>query len=113
MNRIVIVRSYPMNLPPYDPVRLELEDKEDLGGTQASLEVFDPQQTSMWFSGKEMRPDGGKKLGDYLGRNEKTKVICKLQKVSTPFRLRLLRKLLNFSVFSLFRKDKERLLVNL
>ncbi len=25
---------YPMNLPPYDPVRLEFEGNEDLAGTQ-------------------------------------------------------------------------------
>ena len=25
---------YPMNLPPYDPVRLEFEGNEDLSGTQ-------------------------------------------------------------------------------
>jgi len=30
---------YPMNLPPHDPIRLEFENKEDLGGTQDSLSV--------------------------------------------------------------------------
>ena len=25
---------YPMNLPPYDPIRLEFEGSEDLSGTQ-------------------------------------------------------------------------------
>ena len=27
---------YPMNLPPYDPIRLEFEGTEDLSGTQVS-----------------------------------------------------------------------------
>lgn len=27
---------YPMNLPPYDPIRLEFEGKEDLSGTQVT-----------------------------------------------------------------------------
>ena len=27
---------YPMNLPPYDPVRLEFEGNEDLSGTQVN-----------------------------------------------------------------------------
>jgi hypothetical protein len=35
-------------------------------------------EASIWFSGKEMQP--GKKLSDYLGKNEKSKVIVKLQK---------------------------------
>lgn len=30
---------YPMNLPPHDNIRLELENNEDLTGTHASLEV--------------------------------------------------------------------------
>ena len=30
---------YPMGLPPYDVIRLELENNEDLSGTHASLEV--------------------------------------------------------------------------
>ena len=28
---------YPMNLPPYDPVRLEFEGNEDLSGTQVNI----------------------------------------------------------------------------
>ena len=27
---------YPMNLPPYDPIRLEFEGKEELSGTQVT-----------------------------------------------------------------------------
>ncbi len=47
---------------------------------QASLNVLDEPTTSLWFSGKEMLR--GKKLMDYVGKNEKTKIIAKLQKVS-------------------------------
>lgn len=42
------------------------------------LQVIDVQLAQLWFSGKEMLP--GKKLKDYLGPNEKTKIIVKLQK---------------------------------
>ena len=28
---------YPMNLPPYDPIRLEFEGTEDLSGTQVTF----------------------------------------------------------------------------
>ncbi|XP_076667698.1 cilia- and flagella-associated protein 298 isoform X3 [Andrena cerasifolii] len=69
---------YPMGLPPHDVIRQEFENTEDLSGTQASLEVIDVQLAQLWFSGKEMLPE--KKLKDYLGMNEKTKVIVKLQK---------------------------------
>lgn len=40
--------------------------------------MIDTKTAQLWFSGKEMLR--GKKLKDYLGRNEKTKVIVKLQK---------------------------------
>ncbi|GLD46449.1 UPF0769 protein [Lates japonicus] len=46
---------YPMGLPPHDPIRMEFEDREDLSGTQASLQ-------------------------DYIGKNEKTKLVVKIQK---------------------------------
>ena len=46
---------------------------------QASLEVIEEQNASVWFSGKEMLR--GKTLKDYVGKNEKTKIVAKLQKV--------------------------------
>lgn len=32
--RGAVMIVYPMGLPPHDPIRMELEDKEDLAGTQ-------------------------------------------------------------------------------
>jgi len=69
---------YPMGLPPYDTVRQILDEKEDLSSSAAGLEVLDPETTSVWWASKEMAR--GKTLADYVGRNEKTKIICKLQK---------------------------------
>lgn len=69
---------YPMGLPPYDPIRLEFEGNEDLSGTQASQQVLDVDSTQLWWAGKELVR--GKKLADYVGRNEKTKIVAKLQK---------------------------------
>lgn len=69
---------YPMGLPPYDPIRLEFENKEDLTGTQGSLDIIEESRACLWFSGKEMMR--GTKLKDYVGRNEKTKVTVKLSK---------------------------------
>lgn len=70
---------YPMQLPPHDPIRLELTNCEDLGGTQAAQEVIDPGRAELWFAGKQMLPQ--KQLGDYAGRNERTRCIVKLQRV--------------------------------
>lgn len=36
------------------------------------------EEATLWFSGKEMLQ--GKLLSDYIGRNEKTKIIAKIQK---------------------------------
>ncbi|XP_046398361.1 cilia- and flagella-associated protein 298 isoform X2 [Ischnura elegans] len=69
---------YPMGLPPHDPIRLEFENAEDLEGTHYSLEVIEICMAQLWFSGKEMLQD--KKLKDYVGKNEKTKAVVKLQK---------------------------------
>lgn len=38
--RGAVMIVYPMGLPPYDPVRMELEDKEDLAGTHVCSRVF-------------------------------------------------------------------------
>lgn len=69
---------WPMGLPPHDPVRAEFDNQEDLSGTQASLEVLEPQQAALWWAGKELLR--GKKLKDFTGANEKTKIVAKLQK---------------------------------
>ena len=47
---------------------------------QASQEVIPLENASLWWASKEMQR--GKHLKDHIGKNEKTKIICKLQKVS-------------------------------
>ncbi len=37
--RGAVMIVYPMNLPPYDPIRIEFEGTEDLAGTQVSIKV--------------------------------------------------------------------------
>lgn len=69
---------YPMQLPPHDSIRNEFQNTEDLTGTQASLEVIEPAKAQLWFAGKQMLVD--RKLADFIGSNEKCKVIVKLQK---------------------------------
>lgn len=74
---------YPQGLPAHDPIRQELDNAEQLQGTPAEKEVLDPAQTSLWFASKELL--SGRRLQDYLGKNEKSKVIVKLtSKTSGP-----------------------------
>lgn len=46
---------------------------------QASLQVLDESTCQLWWAGKELQR--GKKLQDFIGKNEKTKLIVKIQKV--------------------------------
>jgi len=63
-------------LPAYDPARLELENKEELDGRSENQDVLDPEDTVLWFAGKEVNRSAT--LSDVVGRNEKTKVVVKL-----------------------------------
>ena len=38
--RGVVMIVYPMELPPHDPVRMELENNEDLSGKQVNINLF-------------------------------------------------------------------------
>ncbi|KAJ7320524.1 hypothetical protein JRQ81_020035 [Phrynocephalus forsythii] len=76
--RGAVMIVYPMGLPPYDPIRMEFEDKEDLSGTQAALEVIQEPEAQLWWAAKELKR--AKQLSDYVGKNEKTKIIVKIQK---------------------------------
>ncbi|KAK2504741.1 hypothetical protein MC885_002768 [Smutsia gigantea] len=75
--RGAVMIVYPMGLPPYDPIRMEFENKEDLSGTQAGLNVIKESEAKLWWAAKEFIRT--KKLSDYVGKNEKTKIIVKIQ----------------------------------
>ncbi|XP_034804024.1 cilia- and flagella-associated protein 298 isoform X2 [Pan paniscus] len=77
--RGAVMIVYPMGLPPYDPIRMEFENKEDLSGTQAGLNVIKEAEAQLWWAAKELRRT--KKLSDYVGKNEKTKIIAKIQQI--------------------------------
>ncbi|CAH0598419.1 unnamed protein product [Chrysodeixis includens] len=67
---------FPAGLPPHDPVRMELDNVEDLSGTQAANEVIDPSRACLWACGKKFI--SGNKLKEHLGNNNKMKVTVKL-----------------------------------
>lgn len=58
---------FPGGLPPHDPVRMELDNVEDLSGTQAANEVIDPAKACLWACGKKFL--SGNKLSDHLGKD--------------------------------------------
>lgn len=68
---------YPMGLPPYDEVGHILNGTENLAGRQASLNVIPEDEGTLWWAGKELVRS--KKLSDFVGKNEKTKIVAKLQ----------------------------------
>eukprot|EP00753_Platysulcus_tardus_P016437 PLAT5708.1.p1 GENE.PLAT5708.1~~PLAT5708.1.p1 ORF type:complete len:290 (+),score=124.99 PLAT5708.1:135-1004(+) len=73
-----VTMAFPMGLPDYDPVRIILEDDEDLSGKADSKEVLDADTATLWSCGKEFLRD--QTVRDRVGRHERTKVIAKLQK---------------------------------
>lgn len=90
--RGAVMIVYPMGLPPYDEVQQILDDNEQLEGRQAAKEIIPAGDMQVWWAGKELQR--GKALQDYIGRNEKTKIVCKIQKVRDEGRLGDGRKLL-------------------
>jgi len=77
---------YPMGLPPHDPIQAEFDNREDLSGQQASKLVIPVHQCAVWWASKELQD--GKTLADYVGRNDRTKIVAKVQKLgqSAPAR---------------------------
>lgn len=69
---------YPMQLPPHDVIQAELTNTEDLSGTQAARDIVEPVKAQLWFAGRQFIDD--KRLSDYVGGNDKCKVIVKLVK---------------------------------
>eukprot|EP00741_Cyanophora_paradoxa_P002462 tig00000076_g2386.t1 len=76
--RGAVMIVWPMGLPEWDPVKQILEGTEALDGTQASLEVLDPDTATMWWAGKQLFR--GQPLSSFVGKNEKTKIVAKMQK---------------------------------
>ena len=73
-----MMSGYPMGLPEFDTVRLTIEGIEGLEGTAAGQELMDPATAELWVASRQF--DRSQTVADRLGRNEKTKVVGKLQK---------------------------------
>lgn len=68
------------SLSPSIPLRLP---SPSVSVPQASLQVITEDECQLWWAAKEMQR--GKKLQDYIGKNEKTKLVVKIQKVRAIF----------------------------
>ena len=69
---------YEIGLPEYDPIQMEFENN---GNNEKDPDNEMKSNASvLWFSNKKLSPE--KKLSDYFGNNEKSKVIVKLFKES-------------------------------
>lgn len=70
--------AYPAyhGLPSWEPARLILEGKETNGGSEIS-ESITPENACLWWTGKLLQQE--ESLSKYLGLNEKTKTIVRLQ----------------------------------
>lgn len=68
---------YFMGLLLYDFICMEFENKEDLLGIQVGFNVIKEVEVQLWWVVKELRRM--KKFLDYVGKNEKIKIIVKIQ----------------------------------
>jgi hypothetical protein len=74
-----VMIAYPAyhRLPWYDPVRMECENKEELDGRSDMQDILDAKDSVLWWAGKELQ--ASKDLHEYCGKNEKTKIMTRLQ----------------------------------
>mmetsp|Transcript_49985 Transcript_49985/g.87282 ORF Transcript_49985/g.87282 Transcript_49985/m.87282 type:complete len:286 (-) Transcript_49985:137-994(-) len=78
--RGVTIMAYPMGLPDWDTVRLTIEGNEGLEGTGAGMHMLDEDTAELWVASRIFDRSAGQTVADRLGRNEKTKVVGKLQR---------------------------------
>ncbi|RKO98457.1 hypothetical protein CXG81DRAFT_15900 [Caulochytrium protostelioides] len=78
--RGAVAMVWPMGLPAEDPVAACLADDELLEGTPAAAEPTDPATAALWWAGKRLEP--AKPLAAYVGTNNKTTIVVKLQRAT-------------------------------
>jgi len=76
--RGALMIAYPMGLPDWEPARQGVEGTEELAGTAEGQEVMEEATTVLWWASKML--DRAKTLQDFVGRNDKTKIVVQLTK---------------------------------
>lgn len=79
--RGAVIMAYPMGLPDWDTVKMTIDGIEGLDGTSAGNEALNGDTAELWVATKFF--DRSQTVGDRLGRNEKTKVIAKMQQTGS------------------------------
>jgi len=77
--RGMVMKAYPAfhGLCEWEPVVVLLEDKEEFDHTLHGTDDLEEEKAQLWWAGKELAK--GKHLKDYVGTNEKSKIIVKMQ----------------------------------
>lgn len=70
-----VMIAYPMGLPDYDEVRQMLEGRHE---GAAAAELLEVDKAALWCFSKELQLE--RPLSDYVGKNDKSKVVAKLQR---------------------------------
>eukprot|EP01035_Chromulina_nebulosa_P019287 gene19287-25147_t len=76
--RGAVTMAYPMGLPTWDTIRLTIEGIEGISGTPAGQQILDENTSELWIASRCL--DRNQVISDRFGKNEKTKVIGKLQR---------------------------------
>jgi len=76
--RGALMIAYPMGLPDWEPARCTVEGIEELEGTAEGQDVMQEDATVMWWASKQL--DRSKTLADFVGKNDKTKIVVQLTK---------------------------------
>jgi hypothetical protein len=107
--RGMTMKAYPAfhGLGHWEPVLVLLENKEEFDSTVHGSDDLNIEKAQMWWAGKELVK--GKTLGDYVGKNEKCKIIVKLQHKGSgaPVREPLIDENSHKQMLSYFHKKQE------
>ena len=72
--------AYPAyhGLGDWEPVKVILENREEFDEKMNLSDDLEKEGAQLWWAGKEITR--GKLLENFIGKNEKTKIVAKLQK---------------------------------
>lgn len=77
--RGMVMKAYPAfhGLGHWEPVLILLENKEEFDFRLHGTDDLELDKATLWWAGKELHPS--KLLADYVGKNDKSKIIVKIQ----------------------------------
>ncbi|CAI2375911.1 unnamed protein product [Moneuplotes crassus] len=107
--RGMTMKAYPAfhGLGEWEPVLVLLENKEEIDHTLHGTDDMEEEKAQIWWAGKELAR--GKLLQDYVGKNDKSKIIVKMQHKGSgaPVREPLIDEESHKKMLSFFHKKQE------